>query len=144
MWVSQDDGLTRCTACGVSFHAGAESCRCASQPSPSSQPSGDKPTAAARTDLADERWCRTQRDRLIALAQQVSPPKPTPKPKGKAKPKKADSADRADCATAAKIFETALKFHRTAMEERVRRGDRDHDQWLVAQHRELQQRGKPH
>jgi hypothetical protein len=87
-------------------------------------------TAAPQTldpaALGDEQWCREQRDALIALAEDLT----------KVRDDKG-AKDRVGYSTVAKLYDTALKFHRAAADERRRRGEHDHERWLVKQCREL-------
>lgn len=80
--------------------------------------------------LEDEGWCRRQRDKLIAIADEMADGR-----------EEREAIDRVGYSTLAKIYDTALKYHRAAMEERVRRGDKEHDRWLVEQNRILRGAG---
>lgn len=82
---------------------------------------------------ADELWCRAQRDALIALAVEMTVGRD-----------EREAVDRVGYSTVAKIYEVALKFHRAAMDERVRRDDKEHARWLVEQARILKGLGKAH
>lgn len=78
---------------------------------------------------ADEAWCREQRDRLVDLAIRMAEQRD-----------EREAIDRVGYSTVAKLYDTALKFHRAAVEECHRRGDRQHEIWLVEQHRRLKER----
>ena len=129
-WVQEPDGKTRCALHDRVFAAGLETCPdCTSTPNSIVIEHAAAPPVETEA-IGDETWCRDARDRLTELA--------------KAQANKRGKGAAAGIGYAIKLYEAALKFHRTAMEERTRRKDRDHDRWLVAQHRELQLRGKPH
>lgn len=81
----------------------------------------------------DEQWCRAQRDALIEIAEEMTTGR-----------EEREAVDRVGYSTVAKIYEVALKFHRCAMEERVRRDDKEHAKWLVEQARILKGMGKAH
>lgn len=78
---------------------------------------------------ADESWCRTQRDSLIALAVEMAEARD-----------ERGAIDRVGYSTVAKLYDSALKFHRAAVEERHRKNDREHEIWLVEQHRKLKEK----
>jgi len=110
--------------------------------------------------LADEQWCRERRDAVTALAETLSGQRAQPRTaEPPAEPgregeerggwfywrgewRRADPKDKdVGYSTVAKLYDTALKFHRAAVEERRARGEKDHDRWLVRRARELKQLG---
>lgn len=82
-----------------------------------------KPTAMAS---ADDLWCLEQRDFLTKLAKELAKER-----------KKEKAKDRVGYSTICNLLETAHKFHRTHVEERVRHEEFDRDKWLVEQNRIL-------
>lgn len=109
---------------------------------------------------ADEQWCRDQRDVLMAAARDAAgqqgqvteqPTEPGAADgeeqggwffwRGKWRPVDPPKGADVGLSTVAKLADTALKFHRAAVDERRRRGERDHDRWLVKQARQLKQIG---
>jgi hypothetical protein len=109
--------------------------------------------------LADERWCRDRRDAVTALAESISGHRARPRTadppaelgkEGEERDgwfcwrgewRRSDPKEDVGYSTVAKLYDTALKFHRAAVEERRARGDKDHDRWLVRRARELKQLG---
>lgn len=98
---------------------------------------GQKDAAVERTTDAqadaDERLCREVRDEVLRIARDMV--------NGR---EEREAVDRVGYSTAAKLFDTALKWHRCAMEERKARGDREFAEWLVAEKRRLLGRGASH
>lgn len=126
MWLPVGDDQQRCER-----HPDAGAFRkldpcpgCLTDPGPALEQAQAEVVDAAA--LADEEWCRAQRDALIKLA-------------GDFASERADreAKDRIGYSTVAKLYDTALKFHRAAADERRRRGEHDHERWLVKQCREL-------
>ncbi len=83
--------------------------------------------------IADAAWCRSVRDQITAAATALLEERD-----------EAGKRNRSGYATVAKLLDTALKFHRCAVEERQEKDDKDHDRWLVEKNRELQQRSNAH
>ncbi len=48
--------------------------------------------------------------------------------------------DRAGYSTVAKLYDTALKYHRAATEERRARNDKEHELFLIDQHRRMKEK----
>lgn len=138
------------------FRKGGSCGDCIEDPGPAPELAQIEDTDPASAD--DERWCREQRDMLIAVARDASgkpatparSPQPPAQPgqdgeerdgwfcwRGRWRPLDEGARDGAGLATVAKLADTALKFHRAAVDERRRRGEHDHERWLVRQCREL-------
>jgi hypothetical protein len=75
---------------------------------------------------ARELFCITQRDKLIALADNQQERR-----------EDAEGQDRIGAATIAKLYDTALKYDRAAAEERMRQFEAAHDRMLIANEREM-------
>lgn len=77
-------------------------------------------------DLEDAAYCCARRDELIELA------------RGQVERREAnESQDRIGAATVAKLYDTALKWHRASREIRDRRREIDHDRMLIEHEREM-------
>lgn len=157
-WVLEGDHQ-RCPRHDTTFSK-LEECPAASDANPCDAGPPSEQTDEEAHDpaaIADEQWCREQRDMLITAAKDAAGQQGSPAPtepgadgeeragwfcwRGKwrqlAPPKGADVG----LSTVAKLADTALKYHRAAVEERRRRGEHDHDRWLVKQARLLKQSG---
>lgn len=82
---------------------------------------------------ADEDLCRTVRDEILAIARSYSDERDDN-----------ESKDRVGWSTVAKLYDTALKWHRAATDERQKRGDKEFAEWLVEEKRRLLGRGASH
>lgn len=82
---------------------------------------------------ADASLCRTVRDEILAVARSYSDERDDN-----------ESKDRIGWSTVAKLYDCALKWHRAAMEERMKREDKDFAAWLVEEKRRLLDRGASH
>jgi aspartyl/asparaginyl beta-hydroxylase (cupin superfamily) len=81
----------------------------------------------------DETLCRTIRDEILELARGY-----------KDQREENESKDRIGFSTVAKLYDCALKWHRAAVEERTKQGDKDFAAWLVEEKRRLLDRGASH
>lgn len=154
MWTDIGGDQQHCDRHGVTFRKSQVCGACVTDPGP--PPEQVKAETADPASTADEQWCREQRDMLIAIAVDSSAlaAAPARTPRAPAEPGKdgderdgwffwrghwrpLDVAIVASPATVAKLADTALKFHRAAVDERRRRGEHDHERWLVKQCREL-------
>ncbi len=79
---------------------------------------------------ADQQLCRAVRDEILEIARGYKDQREENK-----------SKDRIGFSTVAKLFDCALKWHRAAMEERVKKGDEDFAAWIVEEKRRLLNRG---
>lgn len=124
-----NDGRERCLEHGHVFGA-LDSC-----PDCTSATGG--PVESARPSeseaVADESLCRAVRDEILELARGY-----------KDQREESESKDRIGFSTVAKLYDCALKWHRAAMEERTKRGDKDFAAWLVEEKRRLLDRGASH
>lgn len=77
-------------------------------------------------DFADAAYCEARRNELVDLAQLQQE-----------KRVENESQDRIGAATVAKLYDTALKWHRAAREIRDRRREIEHDEMLIAHEREM-------
>lgn len=127
MWTRLDDGRYLCADHGETFGA-TGSC-----PHPAhavvAVEAADTPAPEDPQVIADEHWCREQRDRLVDLAVEMADARD-----------ERGAIDRVGYSTVAKLYDSALKFHRAAVEERHRKNDREHEIWLVDQHRKLKEK----
>lgn len=82
---------------------------------------------------ADQTLCRTVRDEILEIARSY-----------KDQREENESKDRVGFSTVAKLYDCALKWHRAAMEERIKRGDEDFAAWIVEEKRRLLNRGASH
>jgi len=124
-WVREDDGQTYCGLHDHRFVAGIATCPgCDSDPLDSTTLDDAQPVDAVA--LADEAWCRTERDYLTKLAHELEEERD-----------EHGLRSRMGFSTVAKVMDTALKYHRAAVEDRVRRGDIEHDRYLAAEVRRL-------
>jgi hypothetical protein len=127
VWTRLDDGSYQCADHGETFGA-TGTC-----PHPdhavASHAELDVDAPSDPQVAIDEAWCRAQRDAVVELAKQMADERD-----------ERGAIDRAGYSTVAKLYDTALKFHRAAVEERHRRGDKEHDIWLVNEHRRLKER----
>lgn len=82
-------------------------------------------------DCADEAFCRAQRDKLIAIADGQEERR-----------EEAEGQDRIGAATIAKLYDTALKWHRAAREVRNARRELEHDRELMGHEREMATSGR--
>lgn len=76
----------------------------------------------------DESWCRAKRDELVQLARDLAEERD-----------EHGMVSRVGFSTVAKLYDTALKYHRAAVEERHRKNDKEHEVWLVRQHRKMKE-----
>jgi hypothetical protein len=153
--VEGDHGI--CDRHTTRFPKGQSCPGCIADPGPRVEPAEhDEVDPSA---LADERWCRDRRDAVTALAETLSGQRARPRtadPPGdpgqdgeerdgwfywRGQWRRSDPKEEIGFSTVAKLYDTALKFHRAAVEERRARGDKDHDRWLVKRARELKQLG---
>ena len=81
-------------------------------------------------DIEDAEFCCARRDELIELAQGQQERR-----------EENESQDRIGAATIAKLYDTALKWHRAAREIRDRRREIEHDRMLIAHELEMSSRG---
>ena len=77
-------------------------------------------------DIEDAQFCCDRRDELIGLAQDQQERR-----------EDAEAQDRIGAATIAKLYDTALKWHRAAREIRDRRREIEHDRILIEHEREM-------
>ena len=123
------DGQQRCPDHGHVFSA-IEYC-------PSCPVIGDVETPADRPSEsdahADAALCRAVRDEILAVARSYKDDRDDN-----------ESKDRIGWSTVAKLYDCALKWHRAAMEERMKREDKDFAAWLVEEKRRLLDRGASH
>lgn len=123
-WTRTDDGRQRCEEHGQTF-ALTQTCA-----DPGCRPVAieqhDDPPPVDIVAAKDEQWCRSCRDDLISLARLMTEQR-----------EEREAIDRVGFSTAAKLYDTALKFHRAAVEVRNRDSDWEREQWLVEQHRRL-------
>jgi hypothetical protein len=120
------DGKPFCPEHQTSFGS-TETCpRC---PLPTQQALTDDPAPDDPQAREDEAWCRRQRDAVITMAEEMIGGR-----------EQREAIDRVGYSTVAKLYETALKFHRSAVEERHKRGDKEFEIWLVEQHRRLKEK----
>jgi hypothetical protein len=123
------DGQQRCPEHGRTFSAIEYCPECpvvADVETPADRPS------EAQAD-ADASLCRTVRDEILAVARSYSDERDDN-----------ESKDRIGWSTVAKLYDCALKWHRAAMEERMKREDKDFAAWLVEEKRRLLDRGASH
>jgi aspartyl/asparaginyl beta-hydroxylase (cupin superfamily) len=78
----------------------------------------------------DQILCRSIRDEILEIARSY-----------KDQRQENESKDRIGFSTVAKLYDCALKWHRAAMEERMKRGDEEFATWLVEEKRRLLNRG---
>jgi hypothetical protein len=127
MWVIEGD-RKRCERHKTTFSKLDVCPACTADPGP--EIDFAEPEVADPVAVADETWCRDKRDELLAFAQRMT-----------TSVSERESKARIEYSTIAKIYDTALKYHRAAVEAAQTRGDRNHDRWLVKQCRELARRG---
>jgi len=130
MWTLKDDQL-HCARHDQTFDKGKVCSGCIDDPGP--EPDDEEPVALDPEAIRDEQWCRDRRDAMIAIAEGMTMSASDRKSKA-----------RIEYSTVAKIYDTALKYHRAACEERRLRAETAHDRWLVKQYRELAMRGASH
>jgi hypothetical protein len=158
VWISIEGDRKLCDRHDVTFGKKETCPACRTDPGAALEPSEE--ADADPEALADEKWCRDRRDAITTLAETLSaqrsqlraaePPK-EPGQEGEERDgwffwrgewRAADAKDKdVGYSTVAKLYDTALKFHRAAVEERRARGERNHDRWLVRRARELKQLG---
>jgi hypothetical protein len=126
-WIIEGDHK-RCTRHGTTFGKVDVCPACIGDPGPALEP--DQARAADPAALEDERWLRDRRDELLEVARKMTTSATARKSKA-----------RVEYSTVAKVYDTALKYHRAAAEERRARGEHDHERWLIKQCRELARRG---
>lgn len=155
-WVPIEGDRQRCQRHDTTFSKLDECPACGDDPGAAIAQASSAEEAHDPAAIADEQWCRDQRDMLITAAkdaagQQGAPAPTEPGTDGEERsgwfcwrgrwrqldPPKADVG----LSTVAKLADTALKYHRAAVEERRRRGEHEHDRWLVKQARLLKQSG---
>jgi hypothetical protein len=102
--------------------------RCIDDPGPAIERS--EPERIDAESIADEKWFSDRAEQLWGYVAALTTA-------ADGLPKKS----RIQYSTIAKVADTALKFKRAAVEERRRRGEHDHERWLVKQCRELARRG---
>ena len=128
-WQTTDDGQLRCSAHGQTFGPLGYCSGC--------DIGGGTDAVNARPDRAvateDEGLCRTVRDEILDIARSY-----------KDQRDENESKDRIGFSTVAKLYDCALKWHRAAMEERIKRGDEDFASWIVEEKRRLLNRGASH
>lgn len=74
----------------------------------------------------DEALCRTVRDEILTHARSFSEQR-----------EENESKDRVGWSTVAKLYDTALKWHNAASSERMKRGDKEHAEWLLSEMKRL-------
>lgn len=130
-WERTADGRNKCPSHGHVF-TDVEYC-------PDCPSGGGEAKTASRPSEeaaeADEGLCRKVRDEILALARGGETT---------ADKNESDTTDGAGLSTIAKLYDCALKWHRAAMEERMKRGDKDFAAWLVEEKRRLLDRGASH
>lgn len=128
-WETTDDGQQRCPTHGHTFGA-LEYC-------PACPIGGGEVADVTRPSeavaRADEDLCRVVRDEILVVARQLQEQRDD-----------REAIDRVGYSTVAKLYDTALKWHRAATDERARRGDREFATWLVEEKRRLLDRGASH
>lgn len=81
-------------------------------------------------DIEDAEFCCKRRDELIEIARGQQDRR-----------EENESQDRIGAATVAKLYDTALKWHRAAREIRDRRREIEHDRMLIEHELEMSSRG---
>lgn len=82
---------------------------------------------------SDEELARTVRDEILTLARGFQDQR-----------EENESKDRVGFSTVAKLYDTALKWHRAATGERGTRDDQDFAAWLVEEKRRMSGGGSAH
>lgn len=128
-WQTTADGQLHCAEHGQTFGSLGYCPSC--DAGGGTEASNDRPE---RTQAdADQSLCRVVRDEILELARSY-----------KEQREENESKDRIGFSTVAKLYDCALKWHRAATEERVKRGDEDFAAWLVEEKRRLLNRGASH
>ena len=128
-WQTTDDGQLRCSEHGQTFGPLGYCSGC--------DIGGGTDVVNARPDRtaaeADMLLCPEVRDEILEIARSY-----------KDQREENESKDRIGFSTVAKLFDCALKWHRAAMEERIKKGDEDFASWIVEEKRRLLNRGSSH
>lgn len=126
MFIKLADGSYQCATHGETFGS-TGTC-----PHPDHDVAASEESDAAAPEdpqaRSDESWCRSQRDKLIELANGLAEERD-----------EHGMISRVGYSTVAKLYDSALKFHRAAVEERHRESDKAHEIWLVDQHRKMKE-----
>ncbi len=128
-WQTTDDGQLLCPEHGQTFGPLGYCSGCDSNGA--TEPTNQRPDRTAAD--ADQSLCRDVRDEILDIARSY-----------KDQRDESESKDRIGFSTVAKLYDCALKWHRAAMEERVKRGDEDFAAWIVEEKRRLLNRGASH
>jgi hypothetical protein len=126
-WITEGDHK-RCLRHSLTFAKKDVCPGCITDPPPALDQA--EPELVDQAAVDDEQWLRARRDELLAFATQMT--KTIDGTKTRA---------RIQFSTLAKVYDTALKYHRAAADERRARAEHSHDRWLVKQCRELARRG---
>jgi hypothetical protein len=128
-WQATSDGQRHCTEHGHTFGALGYCPGCVI--GEAVEESNRRPDRVQAD--ADQRLCREVRDEILVIARSY-----------KEQREDNESQDRIGFSTVAKLYDCALKWHRAAMEERIKRGDEDFAAWIVEEKRRLLNRGSSH
>jgi hypothetical protein len=125
-WETLESGEQRCVDHGHEFGSLGYCPDCTSDYEPAIT---ERSSETNKLAFSDEKYCREMRNEIAGIARDLS------------KTKKGDFADLNAMSVAVKYFDAALKWHRAAMAERGRRGDKEFAEWLVAEKQRLLNRG---
>jgi uncharacterized Zn finger protein (UPF0148 family) len=128
-WQTTDDGQLLCPEHGKTFGPLGYCPSC--DAGGGTEAANDKPGRAQAE--ADQSLCRTVRDEILTVARSYADERD-----------ENDSKDRIGWSTVAKLYDCALKWHRAAMEERLKRDDENFAAWIMEEKRRLLNRGASH